>query len=125
MDSKQTPAAQPQVNNAECCSQQGNPPPYTASNISHASPLLHNNHHIQRPVVLVGALNESIRMYCPYENIEVDTQISYSPGIKAGFFSALLCFVACPIFWVPLAMRSCKEEAHKCPSCGRFLAFCQ
>lgn len=81
MDSKQTPSS-PRNDPSEGCSQHENPPPYTPANISLAAPLLAPNPPVQRRVVLVGALNESMRMYCPYENIEVDTEISYAPGTR-------------------------------------------
>jgi len=63
-----------------------------------------------------------MQMWCPFDNKEVRTIVKHRPGLAAGCFSAILCFVCCPLFWIPLVGGCCDDAIHYCPECGRALA---
>ncbi|KAI8927335.1 LITAF-like zinc ribbon domain-containing protein [Entophlyctis helioformis] len=71
---------------------------------------------------LLLSVSEPVRMWCPYDQREVVTELDRTAGCFAYSASAFLCCVAWPLFWVPFCTERCKDKVHRCPDCGNTLA---
>ncbi|KAI9230446.1 MAG: LITAF-like zinc ribbon domain-containing protein [Piptocephalis tieghemiana] len=72
--------------------------------------------------VIVVPDRSSTQVYCPYCNTTVTTRVSRRPGLAAGCWAAICCFVCWPCFWIPLVVDPCLDEVHYCSRCSRAVA---
>ncbi|KAI8819012.1 LITAF-like zinc ribbon domain-containing protein [Fimicolochytrium jonesii] len=72
-------------------------------------------------IVMVN-VRESLRMYCPRCNANVQTSVRGRPGLKAWLSSGLLFLFCWPMAFVPLCSPGCQDQVHRCKTCSSVLA---
>ncbi|RKP13437.1 LITAF-like zinc ribbon domain-containing protein [Piptocephalis cylindrospora] len=72
--------------------------------------------------VIVVPDRSPTRVYCPYCNTTTTTRVSRRPGLAAGCWAAICCFICWPCFWLPLVADPCLDEVHYCSQCNRAIA---
>ncbi|XP_075239926.1 lipopolysaccharide-induced tumor necrosis factor-alpha factor-like [Convolutriloba macropyga] len=72
-----------------------------------------------RPYFIV---DEPMGFYCPSCQRSVWSNTHTEIGIATWLWSALLCFIFCPLFWIPFVCDPCKDISHTCPICNYKLA---
>ena len=68
--------------------------------------------------LLLKAGDQAVCPHCQHEGApRVERRVSTGAWVSSG----CLLFLCLPLFWIPLVMRSLKNESYKCAACGRDL----
>jgi len=71
------------------------------------------------PVFHINSAPATTGFVCSYCGSNLAPIPIYAPGIASWISGTLLCFVFCPLFWLPCVSHTCMDEKDICRNCNR------